>query len=160
MIKYLENKNLLTWFEEQKEPCAIAHQCNCFHTMGGGIARQISSRYPEALEADKDTPYGDKTKLGLFSVALVKGSKDKLIYNVYGQHRYGTEKRHTSYDALVEGLARVQQDAQSNGLTKLGIPYNMGCKLGGGEWQIVKSIVEVTFAGNICFDLYVCRYEP
>ena len=25
---------------------AIIHQCNCFHTMGGGIAVQIASKYP------------------------------------------------------------------------------------------------------------------
>ena len=159
MIHILENTNLLVWFENQKVPCAIAHQCNCFHTMGAGIARQIAIKYPEALEADKDTPYGDIKKLGLFSQSAVKGSKDKIIYNVYGQHRFGSEKRHTSYDALVDGLTRVRFDCLENGLTKLGIPFNIGCRLGGGKWKIVRSIVETIFE-SAPPDLYICQYDP
>ena len=31
----------------------FVHQCNCFATMGAGIARQIATAYPEVKEADR-----------------------------------------------------------------------------------------------------------
>lgn len=33
----------------------LLHGCNCFHTMGAGIARDTKERNPEALQADKLT---------------------------------------------------------------------------------------------------------
>lgn len=159
MIKYVQNKNLLVWFEEQKEPCGIIHSCNCFHTMGAGIAKQIALKYPEALEADKRTPYGDIKKLGTFSVATVKNAPNNRIYNVFGQYRYGRDKRYTSYDALAEALPKVAEQALEIELTKLGLPFNMGCKLGGGRWEIVKAIIDTAFSDLTSLDVYICRYE-
>ena len=33
----------------------IAHGCNCFHTMGSGVAGQLARAYPKILEIDKKT---------------------------------------------------------------------------------------------------------
>lgn len=46
----------------------LIHGCNCFHTMGAGIARQIVREFPQALETDKMTAYGDPDKLGTLSL--------------------------------------------------------------------------------------------
>ena len=48
----------------------IVHGCNCFHTVGVGIAKAISSQFPEALAADKATGYGERSKLGTISTGL------------------------------------------------------------------------------------------
>lgn len=45
----------------------LIHGCNCFHTMGAGIARQIAREFPQALETNKMTAYGDPDKLGTLS---------------------------------------------------------------------------------------------
>lgn len=37
---------------------AIAHGCNCYKTMGAGIAKQIAERFPNVFEADKATMLG------------------------------------------------------------------------------------------------------
>ena len=60
---------------------AIFHGCNCFHTMGSGIAKQIRVVFPEAYEADLATQHADVSKLGTVSIA---GTGDGLaIVNCY-----------------------------------------------------------------------------
>lgn len=41
----------------------LIHGCNCFHTMGKGVAKQIAREFPQALEADKMTMHGCLSKL-------------------------------------------------------------------------------------------------
>ena len=52
--------NLLNSFE--KDFNVILHGCNCFSTMGAGIAKQIAEKYPEAYRADKSSPMTLKEK--------------------------------------------------------------------------------------------------
>jgi len=151
--------NLLDWFDSQQESVGIIHCCNCFTTMGGGIAKQIKDRYPIAYEVDLKTGRGNKNKLGKFSIAEVTNSPTKLIYNLYGQYRYGRDTRYVSYDALCTGFSFIHEDAKLKNLTFLGIPKNIGCMLAGGSWGIVKSIIEEEFMlSNIKVNIRF--YEP
>ena len=136
---------------------AIIHQANCQNTMGSGIARQIRERYPEAYEADCQTTPGDIRKLGTFS--WVKAKDGKFIYNCYSQYRYGREQRHTNYEAIYTGLNSIKSHAETYDLTKLSLPHNMGCMLGGGSWRIVNAIIEDIFE-NSETELYICNYTP
>jgi O-acetyl-ADP-ribose deacetylase (regulator of RNase III) len=158
---YSKKINLLNWFDEQPVSCGIIHQCNCFHTMGAGIAKQIALRYPEAVEADRETRFGSRDKLGTFSVAITSTAPpEKRVYNLYGQFDFGTDSRKTSYDALVDGLAKVKSHAIGHDLTRIGIPHNIGCKLGGGNWSLVYKIVADTFQNESGLDLFICEYDP
>lgn len=160
MIYSLENTNLLTWLRERNTPAGIVHQANCFHTMGAGIAKQIALQFPEAAEADRrDSVRGDRNKLGGFTYAQVLADPTRLVYNLYSQYTFGHGKQ-TLYDPMVEGLERIRVHAISKGLTKLGIPCNMGCTLGGGNWRIVRVILDTIFKDEPDLDLYICRYEP
>lgn len=133
------------------------HQCNCFHTMGSGIARLIREKYPEAYKADlQHGRKGDKTRLGSFST--VKTHDDKQVYNVYSQYTFGMEKRHTDYEAVYKGMYNVCAHATVNNILRLGLPRNMGCKLGGGSWIIVRAIIEDVF-GAWQNDLFICNYD-
>jgi len=64
-MKYAKG-DLLKMAEEGKFD-VIVHGCNCFNTMGAGIARQIARRFPEAYAADCETIASDISKLGTFS---------------------------------------------------------------------------------------------
>lgn len=119
----------------------IVHQCNCFHTMGSGIAAQIKQLYPQAYIADLQTPYGDAKKLGTFSMAK---DKNKYIFNLYGQFNFGVG-RQTSYDALYDGFVSIRTYAKHNNIKTLGLPKNLGCGLGGGNWNIVSTIISEVF---------------
>jgi len=148
MIKYIKG-NLL-----ESEANIICHVANCFHTMGGGIALQIAKKYPEALEADKKTPCGDKGKLGEISVAQTKDKK--FIINIYGQYTIGTG-RHLNYEAFYKGLETIRQKmdalfADPAKMKKLklkkivvGFPYAIGCALAGGSWTIVHTMIRDMF---------------
>ena len=140
MVKIVEGDLL-------KSDCdVIIHQCNCFATQGAGIAKQISSRWAQVLEADKKypIPVGSKERLGEASMASVEGDHgDMLVVNLYAQHRYGRGTQ-TDYDALRKGISKVffmiYMLAQPN--IKIGLPYGMGAGLAGGDWEQVKSIIE------------------
>lgn len=42
----------------------IAHGCNCYCTMGAGIAKAVMEVFPSAFEADRATKREDRAKLG------------------------------------------------------------------------------------------------
>ena len=135
---------------------AFIHQCNCFHTMGAGIAKQIREKYPEMYKADiAHGRRGDVTRLGKFS--WVKCHDGKVGYNMYSQYNFGTMSRSTNYEAVANGLEAVCTHAILNGIERIGLPKNMGCTLGGGNWNIVKTIIEETFKG-FSMNVYICNY--
>lgn len=126
----------------------IVHQANCFHTMGSGIAKFIRERYPAAYEADCKTAKGDIKKLGTYSAASVGGQR---IINLYSQFKFGTVfstgERDTRYDAMYDGLKTLRDKLNKVGWKgKIGVPWKMGCNLGGGSWLIVRAILEDLFA--------------
>jgi O-acetyl-ADP-ribose deacetylase (regulator of RNase III) len=133
------------------------HQCNCFHTMGVGIALCIKNKYPELYKADiHHGRKGDITRLGKFSV--VKCHDDKYGYNLYGQYNYGLQQRHTNYEAVYTGLIGIRNHATQANIIRLGLPKNMGCRLGGGSWGIVKAIIDDIFE-KWPHELYICNYD-
>lgn len=120
--------------------------------MGSGIARQIKNRFPEAYAADCQTQRGDLEKLGKISWAKCKG---KIVFNLYGQFRYGTERRHLDYDALKSALEAMQAQLLTETQRanwKIGFPKYMGCGLAGGDWSIVSNIIESVFVDE---DIYI-----
>jgi O-acetyl-ADP-ribose deacetylase (regulator of RNase III) len=66
MIEYINGDVL-----NSGEPIVV-HGCNCFNTMGSGIAKQVSIEYPEATIADYETVPGDVNKLGRYTSAIGK----------------------------------------------------------------------------------------
>lgn len=134
---------------EQTDLDAIIHQCNCFGVMGAGIAKQIAKKYPCAVEADKRYLPGDRKKLGSYTCGVDKVTNLHII-NLYGQFHYGIEKRQTDYDAVKRALLEVKEDYCSHYLfcqtpMKIGIPYNMGCGLAGGSWNVIEAMLKELF---------------
>lgn len=122
----------------------IIHQANCFTTMGSGIAKQIKAKYPEAYQADLNyhIPSGDMRRLGGFSV--VKTIDGKFVVNMYSQFRYGKGKLHTDYSAFQKALKIIMMSVLHSGIRpmKIGMPYNIGCGLAGGDWNRVLEIID------------------
>ena len=63
----------------------IAHQANCYNTMGSGIALSIKNEWPEAADVDNATIKGDQSKLG--TISFTKNT-NPIIVNLYGQFNY------------------------------------------------------------------------
>lgn len=138
----------------------IVHQANCFCTMGSGIAKEIKKRYPRAFLVDKNTVKGDAKKLGQFTVALANKNQDKTIINLYGQYAYGKQQMHTNYLALTKGFNNIKDFLNKfNPKAKVGIPHNIGCGLGGGDWSVVEGIIQSVFR-NSDIEILICSYTP
>lgn len=64
----------------------IVHGCNCFNTMGAGIACEMRHRYPDVYIADCKTQKGAMSKLGTYTQY---NTGKFIIINAYTQYRYG-----------------------------------------------------------------------
>lgn len=122
----------------------VVHGCNCFHIMGGGIAKQINDyTQGKALEADKKTPHGDINKLGTYSMVEWKGIK---FYNLYSQHipahGYNYLEVCVHWKSVRDGLIAIVNDQCRSGIkpTTIAIPY-IGCGLANGKEEDLKKVL-------------------
>lgn len=115
----------------------LVHSCNCFHVMGGGIARQIRQVFPEAYAADCRTKHGSRYKLGDYSSHEYPSGL--TIVNAYTQHGFGTvDGPAVEYDAFEAVMLKIAKDFESK---EIGIPYLISCGLAGGDWNKIYSIL-------------------
>ena len=123
----------------------IVHGCNCFCTMGAGIAKQIRTQFPLAWEADLATESGDKSKLGSYSQACINTPSGKLyVINAYTQYHYSGDGVLVDYDALEKVFTALKN--QFSGL-RMGYP-KIGAGLAGGDWKIISTIIDNTLVGE------------
>lgn len=132
----------------------IVHGCNCFCTMGAGVARVIQEEFPEAYAADLVTIKGDRNKLGDFSFATVKREDREItIVNGYTQFHFHGEDVLVDYDAVRRLFAKVKQQFAGK---KIGYP-KIGAGLGGGNWDRISAIIDEELAGE---DHSLVLYTP
>lgn len=115
----------------------LIHGCNCFHTMGAGIAAKIAKEFPQALATDKKTPRGTASKLGEFNVwhHTVNGCNWMGI-NLYTQFRPGPN---AEYSAIIRGFEQL--NSAFEGTVKPFYIPKIGCGIGGLEWECVEEII-------------------
>ncbi len=136
----------------------IIHQANCFCRIHSGVAAGIRKYYPEAVEADNQTVVGDIEKMGKFTSA--EGKDGKIIYNLYGQYKPGTDSRKTNYESFFSGLTLIRNDIIVRNITHVSLPYNIGCGLAGGDWRIIENMIHVVFAEySEKYIVDLCKYN-
>lgn len=126
----------------------IVHQVNCCGTMGAGIAKQIRNRFPNTFANYRKLCESTRPEhlIGhnLYTAEMLD-ERRVIVANIFGQNGFGRSRLFTDYDALNQCFARLAKDALSlktRGLpNKIGIPYKIGCGLGGGDWSIVSEII-------------------
>jgi O-acetyl-ADP-ribose deacetylase (regulator of RNase III) len=117
----------------------IIHGCNCFHTMGAGIAKAISKTFPEALKADKATPYGERSKLGTISKAIARQDDHAItIVNAYTQFDWRGRGPKVDYHAVRACFGTVAKTFPDQ---RIGYPM-IGAGLAGGNWEIISGVIE------------------
>jgi len=123
----------------------IIHGCNCFNTMGSGIAKQIRSELPEAWKADQRTVKGDKRKLGWGTRAIIERPEITFtVVNGYTQYKYGTDRMHVDYKAVRSLFKKIKM-----WYTGERIAYPMiGAGLAGGDWEVISTIINEELEGE------------
>lgn len=158
MISYIKG-DILTSFENEAIDIVV-HGCNCYCTMGAGIAKSIKEMYPEAFYIDKkaDKLYNDKSvKLGSISFSSVqRRTKRGYIVNAYTQETYWDTKRMLSYDAIESSLFVVSKTFPEH--LKIGMPF-IGCGLARGNWERVSSIIDDVFKNREIHVYYISEKD-
>lgn len=122
----------------------IIQGCNCFHTMGAGIAKYIKKDFPEAFAADKETKYADKNKLGSFSEATItRNGNTFVVINAYTQYQYGGGVDNFDYDSFPSLLAQIKT---KYGHKRIGLPL-IGCGLAMGDEPRILNMIKKGFDG-------------
>ena len=142
----------------------IVHGCNCFCTMGAGIAKSIKLEFPEAYQVDLQTIKGDKSKLGTITYADVKvpdkhvmqikitksfkkgyevdrvgpAFNSLTVVNGYTQYNYYGKTLLVEYNA-VRSVFKEVKSLFSDG--RIGYP-KIGAGLAGGSWSIIEKIID------------------
>ncbi len=88
----------------------IVHGCNCFCTMGKGLAKALRDLHPEIYEADQRTTEGDHEKLGCIDDVYV--GNEQWVVNAYSQFQYGNEGVFINYAALEKIMEALNKLAE------------------------------------------------
>jgi O-acetyl-ADP-ribose deacetylase (regulator of RNase III) len=114
----------------------ILHGCNCFNTMGGGIAAQIAQQFPDARLADDETVRGDAGKLGTYTVGM---HGRLVILNCYTQYSMSRDSQDVfEYHAFDRVLSKI---SQRFGKWRIGLPL-IGMGLAGGDPDKILPMIE------------------
>lgn len=127
----------------------ICHQVNCKSKMGKGLALQIRNKYPEVYE-DYMKAFKNNGLQLLGKVIITKINDLTYIASLFTQDDYkrniSDSKCYTDYNALntaIEFLYSLQNNLMNKGKIPLFyFPYNYGCGLAGGDWNIVQLIIK------------------
>lgn len=123
----------------------IVQGCNCFNTMGGGIAREIAERYPHVADVDKETLRGDYMKLGTWTSAAVVAPEYRFelinAYTQYSMSRGVDVFEYTAFELILQKLLHL------HGNKRIGLPY-IGMGLAGGDERLIKMLI-VYFAEDV-----------
>ena len=140
MLKYISGDLIRDAFNYD----VIGHGCNCFHTMGAGIAPQVKKRFPQAYEADKRTAFGDEDKLGTISVSYEYNPITHafvFIVNCYTQFSSSSKSINepaVDYNAVRNCMKELHKTFPNK---KIGLPM-IGAGLAGGDWDVISEIIK------------------
>jgi len=147
----------------------IAHGCNAQNKMGSGVAKVLYKKYPIVKEEYhrfcKGRSFKDEDNselLGVINKVPVEsdysvnpyGADCKWVLNCFTQEFYGYDgEKYVSYDAIYDCFRLMT----GSGTTKeVAIP-KIGAGLAGGNWDIIKQIIDDATGDDL--DVYVYYLE-
>jgi len=142
----------------------VVHGCNCFHTMGAGVALQLATEFAGiagVAETDRAMSlYGDAEKLGTYTLAVVNTDDGNpfVVVNAYTQ--FGTANADNTspvdYDAIRSAFRALALLLVNQSRSRIGYPA-IGAGLAGGDWEIISKIIDEELVG---FDHTYVEYVP
>lgn len=149
----------------------MAHGCNCLHAMGSGIAGQLARRYPIVPLVDReDTVYGDTTKLGTYTTAVVAAENEEegiLLFDVFNLYTQAAPSYDGSdvfeYEKFAQACNTLRTELEGELVNediiyKLGFPQ-IGAGLAGGDWPTIRDTIIAAFATSNIIDVYLVEWD-
>ena len=132
----------------------IAHGCNCFCTMGAGIAKAVKDVFPVAFQADEATKRGDRAKLGTCSSAeIALRTSSLIVVNAYTQFDWRGRGTKVDYAAVRSCMEWIKKQYPGK---RIGLP-RIGAGLAGGDWPTIAAIIQQELVGE---DVTLVEYQP
>ena len=134
----IHKKGNLLDLAEAGEFDVIVQGCNCFNTMGGGIAREIRERYPTVASVDMETVKGDYNKLGTWTECDAGDKNRFTVINAYTQYDMSKGEdvfEYTAFELILQKLCHAYGDK------RIGLPY-IGMGLAGGDKEVILEQIE------------------
>jgi len=123
----------------------LLHGCNCFNTMGSGVAKAIADKWPGVVEADNRTDKGDVYKLGSYTTYVT--DTGLIIVNAYTQYHYGRKDKYFEYSAFDQVLRGLEDEYNSpfrfSRASRVLAP-KIGSGLGGGDWEVISKMISLS----------------
>lgn len=146
MEKYRELEGDLIALAKKGEFDVITHGCNCVCTMGAGIAPQMARTFGcDNYPLEELSTQGNIDKLGridwkYFPILNIDKSvlKNIVVINSYTQYLPAPWLKPLDYEALALCLRKINHIFKGK---HIGLPQ-IGCGLAGGDWNIVKEIIQ------------------
>lgn len=140
----------------------IIQSVNHKKVMGSGLAKQIRKKYPEILDGyiSMCETHAFKSLMRQGLVHWYYGEKEdgkvQYIASIFGQESYGTDRRHTNYFSLLNGMRTVFDYAETQ-MHSVAIPHGIGCGLGGGDWEIVLTLMKDVLKYYPTLNVYIYK---
>jgi O-acetyl-ADP-ribose deacetylase (regulator of RNase III) len=162
-VMYIEGD--LIKFAQQGYFDVIVHGCNCFSTMGAGIAPQMAKAFGcDKFPMEQLGP--DINKLGNIDAKyseVILGPKSEytkptIVVNAYTQYKYGSnhidgDVAPFDYEAFTICMRKI--NLLFKGKT-IGMP-KIGAGLAGGDWNKIEKIIEKELIDNT---VMIVIYKP
>jgi len=139
----------------------VAHGCNCFNTMGAGIALQMAKTFGcDKFQKENQFYKGKIDKLGTIDYKkyywdertneifqsgdiLDLGANRLFVVNAYTQFMYGTNhtdgvSKPLDYEALTLCLRKINHTFKGK---HIGLPQ-IGAGIAAGDWNRIKTIIQ------------------
>lgn len=124
----------------------ICHQVNCKGNMGRGVAKTFKEKYSQTFELYASFCHKyDPTEL-LGKIMFRAEYDGKWTCCMFAQDDWRGHGCNTNYAAFRECCNAIKyriEALQSDMI--INMPYRIGAGLGGGDWQIIYSILEEEF---------------
>lgn len=140
---YEEIKGDLIDFTKEGMFDVITHGCNCFCTMGAGIAPIFAKEFfCDDYPLENPKYKGDIRKLGNIEwqdYILDEDQNIKVsVVNSYTQYRYDRLLKPFDYDAFTLCMRKINNIFPGK---RIGLP-KIGAGLAGGDWEVIKKIIQ------------------
>ena len=118
----------------------IVHGCNARGVMGSGIAAQIRNKWGKTYDIYVQQYAYHGLQVG--NIVPVYINRELIVVDAITQHTYGRDSfRYVSYDAIADCFALINKLAYRRGIKDIHFPL-IGAGLGGGNWDIIASIID------------------